>query len=406
MAEGSPSDRAVGPLQGLKVLDFCSFIAGSHGAMTLGDFGAEVIKVEPLTGDPSRSWGPFLAGESRFFQGWNRNKRSLAIDLMKDAGREVVYHLVRGTDIVMENFRPGVTERLGIDWPTLRALNPQLIYCSSTAFGPRGPLRDRPAYDPVLQSMGGAALGSVRFSGRIAINSLAVSDYQAAMLAVAGILAALYHRERTGKGQRIETSLLQAIMSVQSHFFCQALEREEEGPIGICPYRLFETKEGLIFIGTATDKFWRLLCDVLGVPQLAHEPNYATNPQRLAHQGELIPILEPLFRSRTAAEWEGLLVAKGVPCGLVASYQDFFLHPQVSAMGMNPVVDHPVIGPLRLAGVPIDFEKTPGSIRSAPPTLGQHTEEILRECGYDAGRIAELRRTGIIQNMASLRPGK
>lgn len=396
MTESHSASAPAGPLAGLKVLDFCSFIAGSHGAMTLGDFGADVIKVEPLTGDPSRTWGPFLAGESRFFQGWNRNKRSLAIDLTSPAGRDVIHRLARDADIVMENFRPGVTERLGIDYPTLSAMSPRLIYCSSTAFGPRGPLRKRPAYDPVLQSMGGAALGSMRFAGKVAINSVAVSDYQAAMLAAAGILAALYHRERTGRGQKVETSLLQAIMSVQSHFFCQALERDEEGPIGICPYRLFETKEGLIFIATATDKFWRLLCDVLGAPELALEPSFATNPQRLAHQAELIPMLEPLFLSRTAKEWEILLVEKGVPCGLVGSYSDFFVHPQVTAMGMNPIVEHPVIGPMRLAGVPVDFEKTPGSIRSAPPTLGQHTEEILQEYGYDAAAIAALQKQSVI----------
>ncbi len=385
-----------GPFLGVKVLDFCSFIAGSYGAMLLGDLGAEVIKIEPLAGDLGRAWGPFLAGESRFFQGWNRNKRDLAIDLMSPAAKEIVARLVECADVVMENFRPGVTERLGIDYDRLRAINPKLIYCSSTAFGSKGPLSQRPGYDPVLQAMAGAAQANVRFSGTIAICSVAISDYQAAMQAVVGIAGALYHRERTGVGQKVETSLLQAIMSAQSHFYIKALEREEEGPLGIAPYRLFETKEGLIFIGAATDKFWRILCDSLGAPELGTDPRYATNPQRVTHNAELIEKLQPLFRRKTAAEWEAIFVEKGFPCGVVATYQQFFAHPQVAAMDMNPIVHHPVIGPMRLAGIPIHFEKTPGRIQRAPPVLGQHTEEILRELGYHTEKIDELKKSNVI----------
>jgi crotonobetainyl-CoA:carnitine CoA-transferase CaiB-like acyl-CoA transferase len=300
--------------------------------------------------------------------------------------------------VVVENFRPGVTDKLQIDYPRLCALNPKLIYCSSTAFGSKGPYRLRPGYDPVLQALGGAAHGNTRFSGKVAICSVAVSDYQAAMLAVSGILAALYHREKTGEGQKIETSLLQGILSVQSHFYCQALEREEEGPVGICPYRLFETKDGLIFIGAATDKFWRILCEAIGAPELGENPNYATNPQRLLHQAELIERLQPYFLPKTAAEWESLLVEKGFPCGTIGTYHQFFVNPQVTAMDMNPVVEHPTIGPIRLAGVPIHFEKTPGCIQRAAPTLGQHTEEVLHELGYHQKEIESLRHRGAILN--------
>lgn len=386
-----------GPLAGVKVVDFCSFIAGSYGAMLLGDLGADVIKVEPPAGDAARAWGPFLAGESRYFQGWNRNKRSLAVDLATEAGRQIAHRLIERADVVIENFRPGVTDKLGIDYANARRLNPGIIYCSSTGFGPRGPLAHRPAYDPVLQAMSGAARGNMRFSGKIAICSVAFSDYQAAMLAVAGILAALFHRQKTGEGQHVETSLLQAAMSAQSHFFCQALEREEEGPVGICPYRLFETKDELIFVGPATDRFFRRLCEALGTPELADDPRFATNPQRLRHQAELYALLEPVFLTKSAAEWERLLLEKKVPCGITGTYQQFFTHPQVEAMGMNPVVDHPVVGPLRVAGVPVDFEKTPGDIRRPAPTLGQHTEEVLRECGYDSGQIYGLQQEGVIR---------
>lgn len=385
-----------GPLQGVKVVDFCSFIAGAYSAMLMGDLGAEVIKVEPLTGDLARAWGPFLAGESRFFQAWNRNKRGLAVDLLSPAGREVVYELVRRADVVIENFRPGVTEKLQIDYATLCRLNPRLIYCSSTAFGARGPYRHRPGYDPVLQVMGGAAKENLRFSGKVAICSVAVSDYQAAMLAVAGINAALYHRERTGEGQRVETSLLQAVMSVQAHFYCRALETEEEGPLGIYPYRLFETADDLIFVGAATDKFWRILCEALGAAELGEDPKYGTNPRRVAHREELTEKLQPYFRRKTTAELVALLIEKGVPCGPVLSCDEFFTDPQVEAMEMNPVVDHPTIGPLRVFGVPVNFEKTPGRIQRAAPLLGQHTREILRELGYNAQQIESLRREKVI----------
>jgi CoA:oxalate CoA-transferase len=388
---------ASGPLRGVRVIDFGSFLAGPYGAMLLGDFGAEVIKVEPLTGDLARAWGPFLAGESRWFQGWNRNKRSLAVDLTTAEGREVVYRLVDRADVVMENFRPGVTEKLQIDYPTLRRRNQKIVYCSSTAFGDRGPHRLRPGYDPVLQAMSGTAHGNLRTAGKIGTCSVAVSDYQAAMLAVSGILAALYHREKTGEGQQLKTSLLQAAMSVQSHAFCQALECEEEGPVGICPYRIFETADGLIFIGAATDRFFRLLCAALGVPDLAADPKFLTNPDRLRHQAELCSRLEPYFRTKSALQWEEVLLEKGVPCGVVSTYQQFFAHPQVAAMDMSQVVHHPTIGPIQVAGVPLEFEKTPGCIQNAAPTLGQHTEEILREHGYDAEQIESLVRRGVIR---------
>ncbi|MBI3653523.1 MAG: CoA transferase [Acidobacteria bacterium] len=391
------ASAATGPLTGVKVIDFCSFIAGSYSAMLLGLMGAEVIKVEPLTGDLSRAWGPFYAGESGFFQGWNLNKRSLAIDLLSAAGRAVVEELVRRADIVIENFRPGVTAKLRIDYDSLRALNAKLIYCSSTAFGAKGPYHKRPGYDPVLQAMGGAAYENIRYGGKIAICSVAVSDYQAAMLGLAGITAALYHREKTGEGQRLETSLLQAVMSVQSHYYVRALETAPAGALGIFPYRLFETADDLIFIGAATNKFWQLLCETLGVPELALEANYDSNPKRVAQREALSEKLQPYFRKKTTAEWTTLLVEKGVPCGPVMSFDEFFVDPQVEAMEMNPVIDHPTIGQLRVVGVPIHFEKTPAQIRHAAPLLGQHTAEILGELGYDQDSIERLRREGVIQ---------
>jgi crotonobetainyl-CoA:carnitine CoA-transferase CaiB-like acyl-CoA transferase len=388
--------RATGPLAGVKILDFCSFINGAYSAALMGDLGADVVKIEPLTGDNARAWGPFLKGESRFYQAWNRNKRCIALDLTSQDGREIVFRLARSADIVIENFRRGITERLGIDYAALREINPRIIYCSSTAFGTRGVHRDRPGYDPVLQALSGVARDNARYSGSVAISSVAASDYQASMLIVAGALSALYHREKTGTGQRIETSLLQGIMSIQSHYFVEALECEEEGALGIYPYRFFETQDDLIFIAAGTDKFWMKLCEVLGVQELVTDPRYAANGLRVERRDDLNSILQPLFRLKTSVEWEMLLVEKGVPCGGVKDYLAFLNDAQVAAMEMNPVVEHPLIGPMRMAGVPINLSETPGSIQRSAPTLGQHTEEILRELGFDAQQIARLRTDRVV----------
>lgn len=385
-----------GPLVGVKVLDFCSFINGAYSAALLGDLGAEVVKLEPLTGDLSRAWGPFLKGESRFYQAWNRNKRGLAIDLTKAAGREIVYALVKDADVVIENFRAGVTGKLKIDYATLRELNPRLIYCSSTAFGARGPYRERPGYDPVLQTMSGIVRDNERYGGKQAISPVAVADYQASMLVVMAVNAALFYRERTGIGQLIETSLLQGVLSAHAHFYIEALECEEEGALGIYPYRLFETKDDQLFIAAGTDKFWRALCEELGVPELGLDPRYATNGKRTERREELNGVLQPLLRQRTSAEWEAALLRKGVPCAAAQSYLEFLNDPQVTAMEMNPVVEHALAGKLRMPGVPVHFEKTPGQIQRAAPLLGEHTEEILRELGYAAEHVARLRGDGAI----------
>ncbi|MXX62648.1 MAG: CoA transferase [Holophagales bacterium] len=393
----SPESGSAGPLDGIRVLDFTSFIAGSYGAMLLGDMGADVLKIEAPGGDNARHWGPFIEGESRMFQAWNRNKRGIAVNLKTEEGRQVIYDLAREADVAMENFRPGVAARLGIDYNTLSRHNPGLVYASSSAFGGSGPYAQRPGYDPVLQSMAGAAHLQQLMNGVAAICPVAVSDYMAAVLTVCSINAALLHRERTGEGQYIETSLLQAIMTAQAQSYLQPLEAEITGPPGIFPYRMFAAADGPIFIAAGTDKFWRLLCEAIGRDDLAHDSRYETNPQRVGSAAELSAEIDPIVASRPARELEAELVAVGVPCAAVRSAEEFFDDPQVEAMAMSQVVRHPQLGNLRMAGVPWRFSQTPGTIRRPAPCLGEHTGEVLAELGYGAERIAGLEASGAVR---------
>lgn len=376
-------------MAGIRVLDFSGFIAGCYAAQLLGEFGADVIKVEHIAGDGARHWGPFLKGEGVFFQNWNRNKRGIAIDLTTEEGQAVIHKLVKRTDVVVENFRVGVTERLGISYPHLSQDNERLIYCSITGFGTEGPLAKRPGYDPILQSMTGAVVSSERYCGQKAINSVAFSDFGAGMLAYGSIVAALYHRESTGRGQLIRTSLLQSAMAMQSHMFCTAHDVEPEPPFGIYPYRLFETEDSLIFIAGPTDKFWRILCEAVELPELAEAP-YRTNSDRMHRAEELTARLTPIFKTKTTAEWEALLVARGFPCGTVNTFDEWFAHPQVAAMHMRTTVHHSTIGNIDVPGVPVHFAGTPGAINRAAPLLGEHTREVLHEAGYTHDEIEYL----------------
>ena len=393
----SPGSGSGGPLDGIRVLDFTSFIAGSYGAMLLGDMGADVLKIESPGGDNARHWGPFIEGESRMFQAWNRNKRGISVNLKTEQGRQVVYDLARTADVAMENFRPGVAARLGIDYDALSRHNPGLVYASSSAFGGSGPYAQRPGYDPVLQSMAGAAHLQQLMNGVAAICPVAVSDYMAAVLTVCSINAALLHRERTGEGQRIETSLLQAIMSAQAQSYLQPLEAEITGPPGIFPYRMFAAADGPIFIAAGTDKFWRLFCEAIGRDDLACDPRYETNPQRVSNAAALSDEIDPIVARRPARELEAELVAVGVPCAAVRSAEEFFDDPQVEAMAMSQVVRHPQLGNLRMAGVPWRFSQTPGTIRRPAPRLGEHTGEVLAELGYGTERIAGLEASGAVR---------
>jgi len=376
-----------GPLAGIRVVDLTSYVAGSYAAMMLADMGAAVVKVESLAGDSFRELPGFL--------GWNRGKRSLAVDLKTDAGRAVLDQLATRADVALENMRPGVADRLGAGWARLSALNPRLVYCSITAFGPTGPDAGRPGFDPLFQALGGV-MALQGFGGPPQYLRIAVTDYYAAALASQGILAALFARERTGRGQKVETSLVQAVLALQSGnvvFYPDKDTRLRENPT----YRLYEAGDGRwLFLACGNQSFWAKLCKALDLGALADDPRFASWMLRVENRDALSPLLEARFRECSRAEWLEALAAHDVPCAPVQTLQEFVAQPAVARLAMVRQYAHPEVGPLRLMGQPLGFSATPVIDPGPPPTLGQHTDEILAEAGYDRTAIADLRRRGVV----------
>jgi len=394
----------MGPLEGIKVLDLSRILAGPFCSMILADLGAEVIKVEePGKGDETRSWGPpFIGKESAYYVSINRNKKSIAIDLRQDEGREIVYQLARRSDVALENFRPGVAEKLGVDYPSLKAVNPRIIYCSISGFGQEGPYRELPAYDIILQGMGGLMGITGEPEGRPVKVGVAISDLAAGLQAAIGLLAALLKRERDGTGQYLDISMLDAqiflLATMIPAYFATGVV---PGPMGsahpsIVPYQAFPTKDGFITIAVTNEKFWQALCRALGRPELAGDPRFRTNARRVEHRGELLPILEEVLSTRTGDEWIRILREEGIPCGPILTFDRLFQDPQVQAREMIKTLHHEMTGPVTVVGTPFKLSLTPGRLSSPPPVLGQHTEEILTSLGYDPETILALRRKGVI----------
>ncbi len=378
---------ASGPLDGVGVVDLTGYIAGSYAAMMLADLGAGVIKVEPLAGDPFRELPGFL--------GWNRGKRSIALDLKAPEGRRIVEQLAARADVLMENMRPGVADRLGVGWAALSARNPRLVYCSVTAFGSTGPYADRPGFDPLLQALSGA-MALQGFGGPPQYIRIAINDYYAAALAAQAVLAALFARERTGRGQRVETSLLHAALAVQSGNFVDYAGKQHvfrDNPT----YRLYQAGDGeWFFLACGNQTFWVKLCKALGLPELADDPRFASWMLRLDNRDALLPVLEARFRAEPRAHWLALLAEHDIPAAPVQTLMDFMQDPAVLHHGLTREYEHPDVGRLRLMGQPLVFAGTPPGDPGPPPALGQHTDEVLAELGYGAAARADLRARGIV----------
>ncbi|HEU4369871.1 MAG TPA: CoA transferase [Methylomirabilota bacterium] len=376
------------PLDGIRVADLTSYIAGSYAAMMLADLGATVVKVESLEGDSFRE----LPG----FFGWNRGKRSIALNLKAPEGREIVERLARESDVLMENWRPGVADRLGVGHAHLCALNRALIYCSVTAFGSTGPYAERPGFDPILQALGGL-MTLQGFGGPPKYLRTAPTDYYTAALAAQAVLAALFVRERTGRGQRIETSLLRGVMALQSGIAVDypgkpSLVRENP------TYRLYQAGDGeWFFLACGNQSFWKKLCAALGMEMFADDPRFASWLLRLQNNEALLPIVEKRFREKPRAEWLEILAAHDIPAGPVKTVQEFMDDPAVRHHDMMHEYDHPEVGRLRVMGQPLVFADTPARDPGPPPTLGQHTDAVLKELGYDAATIIDLRAQKVVR---------
>ena len=367
-----------GPLSGVRVLDLSAYIAGPYGCSLLADQGAEVIKIEPPTGDNLRKYPSTLELESRAFIGVNRSKWGMVLDLKQEQDHAVLMKMVRDADVLVHNFRPGVAERLAIGFEQLTLINPRLVYCSVTGYGSKGPLKSKAGYDQVLQTMTGMCAMQGKTGGPPEILYGSVVDYYASALVAAGVSSALYERAQSGAGQHVGISLLRAALTMQSARLIWAegeprdlgRDMRSGGITGIHP-----TQEGYLYISANTQHFWGALCEKVGLPGLAADARYDSVRKRAQHQDELVPLLQQALAVRSALEWEALF-GEEVPCAAARAVEDMFEHPQVEAEKLITRFEHPTLGSYRGFTGPIEFGRTRGPAAFAAPTLGQHTEAL------------------------------
>ena len=414
-------NAAMNSLEGIRVLDLSRVLAGPWCTQTLADLGADVIKIErPGAGDDTRNWGPpFLptadgreSHESAYYLGANRNKRSVTCDIAQPEGQALVRELAEHCDVFIENFKVGDMARYGLDYASLKAINARLVYCSLTGFGQSGPYAPRAGYDYIIQGMGG--LMSVTgerddLNGGPQKVGVAVADLFTGMYATVGILAALRHAERTGEGQHLDMALLDTQVAMLANLGANYLVSDQApGRMGnahqnIVPYQVFEVApradggKDFIILAVGNDGQYAKFCEVAGRPDLASEPRFVKNADRVRHRAELVPMLEAVMKTRPKADWLSALEAAKVPCGAINSLDEVFADPQVQARGMVTHWQHPLRADLPLVSSPIKLEKTPVRTDRPPPMLGQHTDEVLGELlGVDAARLATLRDRQVI----------
>jgi crotonobetainyl-CoA:carnitine CoA-transferase CaiB-like acyl-CoA transferase len=394
-----------GPLAGLKVIELAHIMAGPVCGLMLADMGADVVKVEKVPGgdDSRRFLPPDIKGESAAFMMMNRNKRGVAIDLKRNAGKDVLKRLLKSADVVTENYRAGTMEKLGFDYAALRKINRGLIYCAISGFGRTGPYAGRGGFDLIAQGMSGLMSITGEGPGRPPVKMGApITDITAGILGAMGVAAAYAHKLKTGEGQMIDTSLFEA--GVVHTYWQSAIGLATgvpPGPLGTAhplnaPYQAFQTKDGWITIGAANQNNWHRFLDVLDAPELARDPRFKESSDRMAHVAELAGLLSRIINTRSTEDWLQRLEKAGVPAGPVLNVNEMHADPHTLARGMVVEVDHPRLGAVKTIGLPIKFSATPGKVARASPLYGQHTREVLAENGYDAEEIETLIATGAV----------
>ena len=392
-------------LEGIRVLDLTRALAGPFCTLMLGDNGADVIKIEiPGSGDDTRKWGPpFIGDESAYFLSINRNKRSLTLNLQDPKAQDVFMKLAKDSDVVVENFTPGVMDRFGLGYEAVKAVNPNVVYCSISGFGQDGPYRSRPAYDQIMQGVGGLMSITGEPDGEPQKIGIAVTDIGAGMWSAFAITTALHHRDKTGEGQYIDISMLDAQvawLTYQAAFLFandEPPKRMGAAHPTLVPYQAFMCSDGkYINVAVGSERIWERFCQGMGRKDLKDHPDYSVNSVRVAHRGAIVSMLQEIFLTRPVSEWVEDLQAANVPCGPINDLADVFADPQVLARDMLQEMPHPTLGTIRQTGLPIKFSRTPGGLDRHPPLLGEHNQEILSSLGYSDADVQSLKDASVI----------
>ena len=390
-------------LENIKVVDLTRTLAGPFSTMMMGDMGADVIKIEePERGDEIRSWLPFWNGESTQFVTFNRNKRSLSLNLREKEGLDIVRALAADADVMIESFRAGALERMGLGYEDIRQINPDIVYCSISGYGRTGPMAEKPGYDLIIQAYSGLMDLTGEPDGFPMRAGFSLVDLFTGMMAYGSVTTALYHRQRTGQGQWIEAALLDGQVAAMSYHATAYMatgvvpHRMGSGHPGLVPYQSFAASDGYFIVGVANEGLWRRFCQGIERPDLLEDPRFKTNDDRVEHRAECVGLLSELFLTRTMAEWVEIMEQAGIPCGPINRVDDVINNPQVLARNMIADMPHPNVPEMRVPNSPLKLMGTPSEIRRPPPLLGQHNEEILLSLGYKAPQIAELERKGVI----------
>lgn len=392
------------PLENIKVIDLSRVLAGPYGTMVLADLGADVLKIEmPKTGDDSRAFGPYVNNESAYFMSLNRNKKSLTLNLKKEEGKKILKDLLKDADVIVENYRPGTMEKLGLGYDVLKEINPKLIYAASSGFGHTGPYSKRPAYDGVIQAMGGIMSITGPKGGEPTRVGPSVADIFSGLFTAIGILAAVNERRETGKGTKVDVSMLDCQVGILENalarYFATGVAPKPAGNkhTSIVPFEPFNTSDGQIVIAAGNDNLWAKFCKAMGTEELIDDERFKTNPLRNKNYDELKPLIDEKIKEKTTEEWKKILLDAGVPSGPINNMEMLVKDEQVLARNMIQEVEHPVAGKQHLPGIPIKMDGVSDKIRFPAPVLGQHNEEVLAErLGYSKEEIEKFKEEGVL----------